>query len=513
MFAKSMQEMDREIHERQQPSFPLQSIVGGHTRGAEVSNESMDLHSKKHSPRRQSLPMDRSENIPLLGQKRKRVIDEQNPPEGSHLHGIAQNTRFNAMGSDLRSLNDDQFSQSSRLLCGKGCLLAPARSTHGEIHRVRDIIATKPTDTTRTDYFRLKALGLDPDTSVTPRARSPLSTDSDENSRSKPPGLFNPLRNEIESVTANHASDTFQASAMPNTLTRDSDEELFMRMRQVKNAMADGISWYKKECASNAQGNHERHHHTGRSTRKRPNALEATPSRTMKRIRAIGAQSSRRLTYKALKPLGRQKSLRNCFSIQRMESYKLRRRTNKDCHSLSPSVSSNGISAVTSLDDSNFLGTPREYVNGSGQDYDPAQPLEIPQPNKVSRSLGYGFMKATGNNEEFHEVLNERSIQYPDFEQSSGVLLVEAPGESDCQESMSNEEDNDDERDDSCDGDQDQDCQEEEETEESDDCIRGGDEGYEEEFSDDGMDSEVSSTVWKSNGELKGATAEDAIEL
>ena len=108
-------------------------------------------------------------------------------------------------------------------------------------------------DTTRTDYFELKALGIDPDTSVVPstekRTRDEEDLDGAENSmRASSP---NPRASHSTRIPDSQpATQTQYRSAKVSKIAEDNDEELFAQIRSVREALAESEQWCKSERES-----------------------------------------------------------------------------------------------------------------------------------------------------------------------------------------------------------------------------------------------------------------------
>jgi len=154
-------------------------------------------------------------------------------------------------------------------------------------------------DTTNTDYFRLKALGLDPDTPVVPLTSKKRMRDDDtirgeKRSKQSPDQDFIKVQSGDPAVTQ-----VDQHNGVPTTPRRksnwqdeeDSDEALFARLRQVRDAMSDSISWFQLERAKSertSSGGHGASSNEG-PVQKRLREFQTTPSRTEQRLRTTGA--------------------------------------------------------------------------------------------------------------------------------------------------------------------------------------------------------------------------------
>ncbi|MCJ1435111.1 hypothetical protein MMC27_004481 [Xylographa pallens] len=165
------------------------------------------------------------------------------------------------------------------------------------LKKARQLIPVGPTDTTRTDYFRLKAMGIDPNTQIVPATRKRRISDQVE-VNPKRASLLSPPKPSISTIRPiPHASATPSGPftihhPVPNQ-TDDSDEELFAQVRQVKAAMSESMSWYreerqKSELSRSSSISHEPPAETAAERRLRE--LKHTPSRTEIRLRETGAR-------------------------------------------------------------------------------------------------------------------------------------------------------------------------------------------------------------------------------
>ena len=163
--------------------------------------------------------------------------------------------------------------------------------------QARRLAPNAKSDTTRTEYFQLKALGIDPDTPVVPstkkRTRDEMRVD----------GVGSSIRTALSSPrpTQSRRSSVSQPAvqASPHTAkasgSADDDEELFAQIRSVREALAESEQWCRSERQSleksmtpqpeDAAPNKE----TPAQRRLREiRERGRTPSRTEVRLRAMG---------------------------------------------------------------------------------------------------------------------------------------------------------------------------------------------------------------------------------
>ena len=159
---------------------------------------------------------------------------------------------------------------------------------------------TSKTDTTKTDYFRLKALGLNPDTPAVPltsgkRLREDNAMGSEKRARISP-HRDRLVRQETYSGPSAagqiHDLETAPCSNLSSQTDDDPDEALYTRLRKVREAMSDSILWFQSERAKSEHtsiGSDE----TQLSETSAPKLLKTfrmTQSRTEQRLRTTGAQ-------------------------------------------------------------------------------------------------------------------------------------------------------------------------------------------------------------------------------
>ena len=120
--------------------------------------------------------------------------------------------------------------------------------------QARRLAPNARSDTTRTDYFQLKALGIDPDTPTVPstkkRPRSEMEIDGAESSRQTTISSPHPSHSR-RLPTSEPAPQTPSNSArIPVPAGDDDDEELFAQIRSIREALAESEQWCKTEKES-----------------------------------------------------------------------------------------------------------------------------------------------------------------------------------------------------------------------------------------------------------------------
>ena len=151
-------------------------------------------------------------------------------------------------------------------------------------------------DTTRTDYFRLKALGIDPDTPLVPRTakkRPRVDEVQSEEKRIrtstvpiKPGGQedSSPVR-QITSVQSCSVTEEVKISEDVET------NALLSQMRSVRDAMSESIVFFERAKSQLTSSDDERPDSYETAKQRRLREFVATPSRTEKRHRLTKAHA------------------------------------------------------------------------------------------------------------------------------------------------------------------------------------------------------------------------------
>lgn len=110
------------------------------------------------------------------------------------------------------------------------------------------------TDTTRTDYFKLKALGLDPNTPVIPQTRKrPSDYEIELTARKSRLSPAKTIAVPHKSPRVNGATEfslqAYSASSsivLPQAPKAEDDDALFAQIKEVRNALSETESWYRE---------------------------------------------------------------------------------------------------------------------------------------------------------------------------------------------------------------------------------------------------------------------------
>ena len=208
--------------------------------------------------KRQSLPIDSKAKMGGAVQtpkKSKRKLDDtdltdqaetQQPRASSHKRSNTVSSTIN--GESIMSapphhhqrFRHRQSIDASRL--GDGSLLS-----NNIMKQARRMIPEARSDTTQTDYFRLKALGINPDTPLVPLTNKRGMTSGEVHGAIHAPGKR--LRADAETSSA-----IKQSTSGPAPKTRvsvpDEDNEFFASIRAIRSTLADSTSWFQSERES-----------------------------------------------------------------------------------------------------------------------------------------------------------------------------------------------------------------------------------------------------------------------
>ena len=119
--------------------------------------------------------------------------------------------------------------------------------------QARKVNPNAKSDTTRTDYFRLKALGIDADTPVVPSTKKRNWDSAQFNGASKS-SKSSPLPHSL-SAFASKSSPVGSPTQKPHNapkpaVAEDEDEALFAQLRSIREALAESQQWMQSERQS-----------------------------------------------------------------------------------------------------------------------------------------------------------------------------------------------------------------------------------------------------------------------
>ena len=119
--------------------------------------------------------------------------------------------------------------------------------------QARNAIPKAKSDTTRTDYFRLKALGIDPDTPIVPstKKRNWDTAQSNGENRSSTSSSLPHSLSTLSSKASPARPSIQKLQKAPNpALAEDEDEALFAQLRSIREALAESQQWMQSERKS-----------------------------------------------------------------------------------------------------------------------------------------------------------------------------------------------------------------------------------------------------------------------
>ena len=207
--------------------------------------------------KRQSLPteFDSEQSQPKnsTGMKRKRedsgISAEQGTPRATKFHHKQSRTIGDSiMSAPPRPMTRTPYkSRMDTTKVKDGSLLSDIL-----IRQARRLAPNTRSDTTRTDYFQLKALGIDPDTPVVPstkkRTRAEMEIDGAESSMGT--ALLNPRPSRSPQPSVSQPATQTQPSSAKASGSVDDDEDLFAQIRSVREALAESEQWCRSERQS-----------------------------------------------------------------------------------------------------------------------------------------------------------------------------------------------------------------------------------------------------------------------
>lgn len=308
-FASSIQNSAKKERQKQLDRKTSLSSLASSTGGSE-SPAGQQRNPKNMMPppltplqKRQSLPADFDNEQSQLenptGMKRKREDPGRSVDQGTPRRTKIYRQQSRTIGDSIMSAPPHPVTRTpykSRMDVSKvkdGSLLSDIL-----MKQARRLAPHARSDTTRTDYFQLKALGIDPDTPVVPstkkRTRDEMEIDGTESSTGTillSPRSTHSTRLSVSGSVTKAQPDSAKVSGSAN----DDDEELFAQIRSVREALAESEQWCRSERQSleksmtpqpeSSPANNE----TPAQRRLREiKERGPTPSRTELRLRAMG---------------------------------------------------------------------------------------------------------------------------------------------------------------------------------------------------------------------------------
>ena len=239
---------------------------------------------------------------PWVFKKPRTSLHRRSQTVGVSLPSFPTSKAMVAPSQNLRA----SLGASRRSLFGTSSIMS-----EGVVKRARHLLGK--TDTTQTDYFRLKAMGIDPNTPAIPetRKRSRASTESlheppsvePQNKARKlsPPSLSSlspqtrSLLSRSQSASSNPppnsaANASTPSNPTPTKLTSE-EEELFAQARRLREALAEDEAWFRRERKTmEAKQKAKKPPPEGETEKQRQlREWQSTPSKTSLRLQQTNA--------------------------------------------------------------------------------------------------------------------------------------------------------------------------------------------------------------------------------
>ena len=306
VFAKSNHELASDAHQRRPQSpqpRPLSSEAEDTQPNGYPARSLSLIPSQNRLSKRRSLPLDFDERhleaSPLGASinKRKRPKSPTDQISNTFKQGDPRQQRS---GIAIKHAHSRGPERANRLV-GDGRPTSGSVTTLSQnaiLEKARTLISGKM-DTTRTDYFRLKALGIDTDTLLVPRTviKNSLASVGQDGKKQRDSHRLMKRTDQLQDrAKTQKADDTYPITSQQHgDMTQeddDSDETLLAQMRGVRGMMSDSISWFKaegvKSKSNSSSGEKQASYETAKQKRLREFAT--TPSRTEQRLRRTEGQ-------------------------------------------------------------------------------------------------------------------------------------------------------------------------------------------------------------------------------
>ena len=251
-------------------------VVGNQLNGKERVT-AMLPPPKPVASKRKSLPGDLMDMHPSkedssTEHRHKREKLSHSVPEKHHRRS------YTLTGSDTSS-RDSKLSSSTSSLSPYASRLSDGRPIDEKMRAQARRLASGigPTDTTRTDYFKLKSMGIDPDTPIVPRTK--ILDGSQLKLRNT--AILSPYP-KVAAIT--------NGTASLERMGRDDDdlETLLAEARKVRETLAEDEHWFREERVKNESKKRRLSEETDKE--KKLQEWRPSPSRTSVRLKATGAQ-------------------------------------------------------------------------------------------------------------------------------------------------------------------------------------------------------------------------------
>ena len=256
-FAKSLQASARKSAHRHLNSDSFGSLGSfGSTLGKEQSPARLMPPPSEIPRKRQSLPADLGHDPrgseAAIGTKRKRdnplTSTDESVSRPTKIHHRRSKTLGNSVSAPPLRPSPTHRTRVDVSTIPEGSMLYETL-----MKQARKVIPNAKSDTTRTTYFRLKALGIDPDTPVVPSTKkrnwdtAQLNGDSRSSTSSSLP---HPLSTLASKPSPARPPTQKLDNASNRALAEDEDEALFAQLRSIREALAQSQQWMQSERQS-----------------------------------------------------------------------------------------------------------------------------------------------------------------------------------------------------------------------------------------------------------------------
>ena len=261
--ARSMQDLAWKTHQKQEEMSKASFVDKVSTRKAreKTAANGADIMPPPAIPKdkRQSLPsnfradIDGANQTPKGSKRKLDDVDLGNKSERQQTHP-SSHKRSNTVGFTINGhstmsapphrlsrVRHGHSTENSKF--GDGTILSNTVMKHA-----RRMVPETRSDTTQTDYFRLKALGIDPDTPSVPWTSKRNASSDKANGASV--ALGRNVQADLQAPGPVKQSASQSASQIGASNITDDDEDFFASIRAIRSTLADSTSWFQSERES-----------------------------------------------------------------------------------------------------------------------------------------------------------------------------------------------------------------------------------------------------------------------
>ena len=410
--ARSMQSLAKSTQQRQEEvsKSSFLDVISSQNRRQKPQSQRTDTMLPPALPKnkRQSLPVDfKAEMSGALNTPRKRKLDNsdftrESKAKQSHTSGHKRSSTVdfsrNAVSVMSAPPHRDLHSRQSKSI-GISKLTDGSLLSNNIMKQARRMATSTRSDTTQTDYFRLKALGIEPDTPVIPMTKR-RAVGNEETTRAK---RTPDERSRADFKDSDELKQSTSNLPAKTNISVSNDEEFFASIRAIRSTLADSTSWFQSERESIERSMTPSQASASPPSGKKETAAERrlreikerghNPSRSEIRLRAMGDKSLLPEGFWDGEGIGR-----NLLSVQKGErkykdvENKIRGRSRQELQQVASGSANIGVAALANqplptrngmigFDEFSDQRQQTGLVNGFGQH---AVDVEQPQQNGVS---------------------------------------------------------------------------------------------------------------------------------